>query len=1750
MPKKDVLQIKNFSGGVNSYSEPRDLQENEFQILDNAAVDEQGIIRVSGGLELKDNINIEQPINSTLSSPGKGLFSYLSDYSALPISTINSYLEHGSTTADAWGVVDVDGDGTWEFGAIETKTNTASISSFTAINQQELSNSAAINYDTYSAAVNYNHGSLTMNNITLKPNQDYAIELRVISEKPWFYLGSNLPPRIRLFNTVLGKYFWPEDVNSTSEASHTALLNDNIGNLIDSPTAVVGNGSGTAASLTWSSATHGDGSWTAASDLAAHKVERVNLTNFTQASCDPTSGNAVVDHPENANILVGMHVTGAGVPDNTYVSIKNSDTQFTMTNNATASTAVTMSFFTTYSNAADHNARKAFNSFVGATTTDGAVTNGYALKITNADGSTSSAWDANNYAYSSNIGVTAGVKYKFDCLVSRGTSTTANVRIYDVTNGAAIVGTERTVTGADDNSWWHINQTQLSYPQGQIHPITFVVPSGCSNIRIEVGVARTAADAANRCAYFTGFNLRKAVLELPDMSIVDGPHNFLQTEVIWPIYKFPNSWGTEREGSVISSNYLNGITSGNNIFHKFRTYRKRFNTSDFLTDSEESNQWTLTFESGIWGGVNQTGVNNIIVHKFDLYELNTGEKVTTSGYNLNQKGSNIISQYYNDNTTNLNLYSYNTNDNTYIKNSGINLPTLNNKSNFYFIKGSKKVYFCDENFYDRNLYSLSNYDNESSAIKLENINFSGPNIDVSTQDTSYSGLDESIFEAMTFYLAENTDNDAYISAVSSDFADATSHWHGDNLTSKQEKMNDYNGNINTLEHDISDRFKYDEDDGQWKGDPKAPYAKYITIDNDSMVGTGTDKLASGSRIAKISIDLSHDVILGMGQQGIGLNYSPEMMIYLDVVTETVETTTGFARPGDSGHIKEIGSFHLNVEQKAVNETHDSTDFSFPSSNTPSNWIVVPGWYNNFSSDYVERISAAHTWKSLSSVTSQYGNITIDIPYEETTNGSTNILANADDAVGVNLQLRFEPVIKSNLAFSSTGLSSGEISDGTASSGEPYRLYEPRGILSEFWEIKKIEIQSYKSGVTASLPTTFPNTDIGNVQLNTVFETPAEGEADGWDDTWSFVLTSVNQDGVESAFGSESSVFINDDVTKAPRIDLITNVANSTFNQNKFIKGYAKSKRNDNYNLQFVIDCQKRTIKSSTSTYEYIGFTSAHIIQYSIPSKDLLIPNEIDSYESEAGVLIENALDVNKMKATFKTAVIANNTLYAGNVMQEGNHYPDRMLKSPIGKIPLLPSTNFIDVAINDGDEIVSLQFYKDRLLQFKKDKLFIISTSEDYEYLQDTVENVGISQESQVTKTPYGIAWINERGCYLYDGQKVNNLTDRKLAYKKWKDSESSWEIDERYGPTIHYLKKEDKLIVYGATDSLENIEENEGHNFANPYDDSFDWSINKQYLRQLGYEYDIKTQSWTNITSFLETWDGSFDMIDNIDGRLRLAPANNMITNFAYDENGDSIFLIKPSNNILKWDDNPKHTSGNLDLSGFEDNTTPNSVHRDFRIITKDYDFGIPSVKKKIHKVYVTFKSTHLESNKMKKVMQKQDLYESSNVGVYYAINGTNTWTEFSETKSDNYGTKGLISTDSETTTTTSSATSSTSNTVSVTSASNIKVGYVLKIGEEQMLVKSISGTTITIDRNYNLLNQATGSPNFSHSSGATVTISTGDWIVAQLKPASSINNIDSFKLKFETKKRSNVDNDDNGVPSGFLINYISVIYRTKNVR
>lgn len=65
------------------------------------------------------------------------------------------------------------------------------------------------------------------------------------------------------------------------------------------------------------------------------------------ASCTTTNGNAVVTTAGSfttSGVIAGMKVTGTGIPANTYVLTKDSATQITLSNNATAGGTVTLTF--------------------------------------------------------------------------------------------------------------------------------------------------------------------------------------------------------------------------------------------------------------------------------------------------------------------------------------------------------------------------------------------------------------------------------------------------------------------------------------------------------------------------------------------------------------------------------------------------------------------------------------------------------------------------------------------------------------------------------------------------------------------------------------------------------------------------------------------------------------------------------------------------------------------------------------------------------------------------------------------------------------------------------------------------------------------------------------------------------------------------------------------------------------------------------------------------------------------------------------------------------------------------------------------------------------------------------------------------------------------------------------------------------------------------------------------------------------
>jgi hypothetical protein len=259
--------------------------------------------------------------------------------------------------------------------------------------------------------------------------------------------------------------------------------------------------------------------------------------------------------------------------------------------------------------------------------------------------------------------------------------------------------------------------------------------------------------------------------------------------------------------------------------------------------------------------------------------------------------------------------------------------------------------------------------------------------------------------------------------------------------------------------------------------------------------------------------------------------------------------------------------------------------------------------------------------------------------------------------------------------------------------------------------------------------------------------------------------------------------------------------------------------------------------------------------------------------------------------TFKTSVVANNRVYAGNYNQTIDGVPtqfsDRIIFSSIRQPDKFPQNNFIPTAVNDGDEIVALAVYNDRLLQFNNNVLYIHNISQAEAYLEDTYKFKGVSHPASVCTTDNGIAWANEKGAYLYTGSKVVNLIEKNAQHII---SPSTWSTFSDT-PMVGYISDKRQLL------------------FADDISNTGDGAI---------YIYDLVTSSWVK---------GSDASI--------LA---NIKTNFVNDYNGDLIYYDYTNQKMEKWD------------SGANTGT--------LSILTKDIDFGQPSIRKKIYKVYITYKS------------------------------------------------------------------------------------------------------------------------------------------------------------------------------------------------
>tara|TARA_R100001463_G_scaffold43080_2_gene90021 strand:+ start:16417 stop:18699 length:2283 start_codon:yes stop_codon:yes gene_type:complete len=146
---------------------------------------------------------------------------------------------------------------------------------------------------------------------------------------------------------------------------------------------------------------------------------------------------------------------------------------------------------------------------------------------------------------------------------------------------------------------------------------------------------------------------------------------------------------------------------------------------------------------------------------------------------------------------------------------------------------------------------------------------------------------------------------------------------------------------------------------------------------------------------------------------------------------------------------------------------------------------------------------------------------------------------------------------------------------------------------------------------------------------------------------------------------------------------------------------------------------------------------------------------------------------------------------------------DRIFYSVGGKPDVVPTTNWIDLGINDGDEFITMETYAGRLVLFKRNKIYILNVANPNPMgwgVELQIDNNGVPNPANVQLTRYGIAWANNFGCFLYSGQQPTELSQR-IGGVEWR----SWLNNEYEAMPIGMHDKTNQLFITesgGTSDS------------------------------------------------------------------------------------------------------------------------------------------------------------------------------------------------------------------------------------------------------------------------------------------------------------------------------------------------------------
>lgn len=290
--------------------------------------------------------------------------------------------------------------------------------------------------------------------------------------------------------------------------------------------------------------------------------------------------------------------------------------------------------------------------------------------------------------------------------------------------------------------------------------------------------------------------------------------------------------------------------------------------------------------------------------------------------------------------------------------------------------------------------------------------------------------------------------------------------------------------------------------------------------------------------------------------------------------------------------------------------------------------------------------------------------------------------------------------------------------------------------------------------------------------------------------------------------------------------------------NKFLQGFRVYMKNLNdsdeeYRLLLDVDFEVGSRTSLGDEFDPLVDKASHFSThsasegsaeraYAVQNPSSLTYSAINGFDLE-----EKAISFHEKTAyRYDTAVVANQRTFVGNVFYPdgtgrdeintpARRLGDRIQYTPVRKYDTFPQSYFLDIGTNDGDEIVKLMEFQDRLFVYKKNKLFIIDITSGSDANWSVVgefENRGVSSPGAVVKTDLGLVWANEHGLFAFFDTivKLSNAIDDNT----WATNINAEKVQ------VGFIPKRNQILVLGDTSSNSSA----------------------------GYIYDVVTQSIVNI--------------------------------------------------------------------------------------------------------------------------------------------------------------------------------------------------------------------------------------------------------------------------------------------------------------